>query len=82
MVEHGLLDLVMADEDQPSTRTARVDTELLRLARIVCAHTPGRNGKQLKLTDYLDSILRPHITKDYQATMKRVAKEAAKDKED
>lgn len=71
----------MADEDQKSpTRTARVAVELLEMARIVCAHTKGRGGNPLHLVDYLDSILRPVITRDHAAVIERIVKEQGKKK--
>ncbi len=65
-------------EPEPGpTSTARLDTELLEWARIVCAHTKER-GRQLKLVDFLDRIFRPVITREYQAVMERIRKEEAK----
>lgn len=66
---------LMADKEQPPTVTGRVATELMEMARIVCAHTKDSSGKRLKLTDYLDSILRPAITKDHEEVMARIAHE-------
>lgn len=60
-----VLDLLMSDEAEVSTSTVRIDTELVRKARIVCAHSPGRGSKQLKLVDYLDSIVRKKIEGDF-----------------
>lgn len=57
---------------QAPTATVRLAVELIEQARIVCAHTKAPGGKRLKLTDYLDSINRPAITRDYQAVMDRL----------
>lgn len=61
--------------DSPPTVTVRMDADLVQLARIVCALTPGRGNKQTKLVDYLDSIVRGRITADHAAVMARVARE-------
>ncbi len=63
--------------DEPGTVTARVDGELIRMARIICAHTPGRNDKQLKLVDFLDSLLRAPITERYHAILAEIARKQA-----
>lgn len=67
-----LPELLMADDEAPSTMTVRVDTELVRKARIICAHTPGRAGKQLKLVDYLDSLLRGPINDRYNEVLAEI----------
>lgn len=63
------------DGQQPSTVTVRMDAELVRKARIVCAHNPGRQGKHLKLVDYIDSLVRAAIDRDHDQVMDRVARE-------
>lgn len=45
------------------TVTVRMDSELVRLARIVCA------GRTVKFVDYLDEIARERIIADYEAFM-------------
>ncbi len=45
------------------TVTVRMDSDLVRMARVVCA------GRTEKLIDYLDAIARERITADYQAFM-------------
>jgi hypothetical protein len=74
----------MVDESQtpdpPSTVTVRMDYELVRKARIICAHTPGRAGNQLKLVDYLDSLVRGLIEKDYDELMTRLTRGEGKKK--
>lgn len=66
----------MSDEEKvPSTATVRIDSELVRMARIVCAHRDGRNGNRLKLVDYLDQLVRGLITKDYQDLLESIASE-------
>lgn len=72
--------IIMAAEEPPPTVTARVATELMNMARIVCAHTKGAHGRPIKLTDYLDSILRGKITRDYEHIMQRIAQEQSKGK--
>jgi hypothetical protein len=70
----------MADEAAPPTSTARVDTELLEKARVICAHRKTPGGKPLKLTDLLDSILRRPIEELYEEVMDQVANERRKRK--
>lgn len=53
----------------PSAATVRIDAELLRMARIICAHTPGRGGRTLKLGDYIESLVRKPITERYEQVM-------------
>jgi hypothetical protein len=65
----------MAEEERPMTATARVHTDLLEMARIVCAHTKDGQGRHLKLTEYLDSVLRERITRDHAAVLKRIARQ-------
>lgn len=76
-------DLRMSDTaggEQPSTVTVRMDADLVRMARVICAHTPGRGGKQLKLVDYLDSLLRGPITERHAEIMAQIAQEHAQGK--
>jgi hypothetical protein len=68
----GLLMSGKPQSEPPSTATARIAVELLEKARVICAHTKGRGGKQLKLTDYLDSLLRKKIESDHAAVLKRI----------
>jgi hypothetical protein len=51
------------ETDGASTVTVRMDSELVRLARIVCA------GREIKLVDYLDALTREKILADYEAFM-------------
>ena len=66
---------IVAEEPRTPTSTVRIANELLELAHQVCAHTKGRGGKPLRLVDYLDTILRPRITKDHAEIMERIANE-------
>lgn len=68
------IECVMAEE-HGGTSTTRIDSDLLDKARQHCAHTKKSNGKPLKVTEYLDLILRPAILKDHAATMKRITDE-------
>ncbi len=74
------LDLLMSTEDLPSTTTVRMDVELVRKARIICAHSPGRAGKQLKLVDLLDSLVRSGIESRYRAVLADAAAEGQGEK--
>ncbi len=58
--------------DPPATQTVRVDTDLLRKAKLICARRPGRAGRTLKLTDYLDSLLRTAIERDYEEALRKI----------
>lgn len=71
--------LMSEEQEQAGTSTVRIDAELVRMARIICAHSPGRAGKQLKLVDYLDSLVRGPIQKRYREVLAEVA---AKDREE
>ena len=62
----------MAEEQGPSTLTVRMDAELVRLARIICAHAPGRSGNAKKLVDYIDEIVRQRILDDYASLVSRI----------
>ena len=69
--------LLMAKENQPPTLTARVATELIRQAHVICAHANGANSRQLKMTALFDAILRPTLTSMYDEVMARLAKNPA-----
>jgi hypothetical protein len=58
----------------PPTVTVRMDSELVRLARIVCA------GRTMKLVDYLDAMVREKIVADYEAFMAEKQGETAKER--
>lgn len=64
-------------DDQPSTVTVRLDSDLVRKARFVCARRKGRGGSSLKLVDYLDSLVRSLIENDYNAEVDGTVQEAA-----
>jgi hypothetical protein len=73
-------DPVMADEvrpadDQPSSETARIASDLMEMAREICFHTKTTGNKRLKLAQYLDNLLRPLITRDHAALQERLAQE-------
>lgn len=61
------------DADDSLTTTTRVYKDILDLAHNVCTHRKGANKKRLKLTEYLDSILRPVIAADHEAVMDEIA---------
>lgn len=59
---------------------ARVCQDIHDMARAVCMHTKLPNGTRLKLTDFLDSILRPAVKKAYEeAVQKTLEKHHAAD---
>ncbi len=62
------------EEPLPPTSTGRIDTELMRKARIICAHSKGRGGRNLKLSDYLDRLVRAQIEQDYERVMDEILK--------
>lgn len=63
----------LMSEEQVGTVTVRIDAELVRMARIICAHTQSRPGKNLKLVDYLDTLVRQPITSEYRRIMEEIA---------
>lgn len=63
----------MSAPEDPATVTVRLDSELVRKARIICAHAPGRGGKHLKLVDFLDQLVREPINQQYEELMRRLA---------
>jgi hypothetical protein len=67
-------------DEQPGTENTRIFVDLLDKARIICAHTRLPSGKRLKLTDYLDSLLRERITRDHDQVMKRLIQEQQRKK--
>ncbi len=69
----------MSEEHEHSpTETTRVFTDILDMARTLCANTRLPNGKRLKLTDYLDSILRERVSRDYDEMLKRMNQQRRK----
>ena len=68
---------LMSEEEAQPTVTVRVDTELVRMARIICAHTPGRAGKNLKLVDFLDGLLRGPIQTRYKEVLAKLVEDQA-----
>jgi hypothetical protein len=63
---------ISADDLEPES--VRLAGDLVEMVRYICFHT--RDGKKrLKLTKYLDSLLRSPVTRDYAATRKRVLQE-------
>lgn len=66
----------MAKERNAATATVKVDPELLRMAQQVVAFAPlDAGGKPLKLSEYLDSLLRMPIERDHAKLLKRLSKE-------
>jgi hypothetical protein len=62
----------MPTPERSPTETARIASELMDMARVVCAHTRDSRGRQLKLTDYLDKLLRGPITREHTAVLKKI----------
>ncbi len=54
---------VMAGEDAPSTGTVRIDSDIIKMMRVVCAH------RDEKAVEYLSTILRGVVTADYKAVV-------------
>jgi hypothetical protein len=50
------------------TEGARIATDLLRKARFICACSQGK----LRLTDLLDSILRPALTHQHEEALEQI----------
>ena len=57
---------------KPSTGTVRLDEELIRKARVVCALSEEMSGKPRKLVAFLDELVRASIEEQYQALMSRM----------
>lgn len=55
----------LAEPEQPSSETVRIDRELLEMARYICFHRRTAAGKRLKLTQYLHDLLSGPIAADY-----------------
>lgn len=68
----------MSKERNPATATVKIDPELLRKANQIVAFLPlDEDGRQTKLADYLDQILRQPIERDHTKLLKRLAKEGS-----
>lgn len=65
----------MAQQERQPTTTARVFEDIAEMVRVICTHTKEGSGKHLRALDYIDSILREKVTRDYAAVMKRIAKQ-------
>jgi hypothetical protein len=69
-------DRVMTKDRNPATATVKIDPELLRKAQQVVAFLPpNEDGKQPKVSEYLDSLLRAPIERDHAKLLKRLSKE-------
>lgn len=69
MVREGL----MADQtpspsggDRPATESVRLASDLVEMARVICFSRRVPKGRRLKIAEYLESLLREPITRDYQ----------------
>ncbi len=67
-----------APDNLPPTVTMRVARELAEMARVVCAHRRGPGGRPLRVVDYIDSLLRPLVTRDHEAELAKVAEQHGK----
>jgi hypothetical protein len=54
---------------EPTSLPMRIAVDLIEMARIICSHRSKGRTKSLKQTEYIDSILRPKITRDYQTLL-------------
>jgi hypothetical protein len=81
------LGAVMADRQQPpsgdeqqrpSSETVRLAADLVEMARVVCFNRRTSSGRRLKLTEYLDGLLRGQITKDFEATQQEPKKKGGR----
>lgn len=62
-------------EDQPSTETLRVASDLVEMLREICFHSRDSRSRRLKITAVVDELLRPAVTKRHREVMQRVEKE-------
>lgn len=65
-------------DQQPSTQTTRVATDLMDMLREIAVHTKDARGRPMKLTDLLDSLLRPVTVQRHQQVMDRIVSEQTK----
>ncbi|MDE2104068.1 MAG: hypothetical protein KGL39_42920 [Patescibacteria group bacterium] len=77
---HGSL-MMERHVEPPTSETVRVAHELMEMAREFCFNTRTSQGKRLKLTQYIDSLLRAAIIKDHKAMQKRLSQERKESKE-
>ena len=60
-----------SDSEPASSETVRVSTDLMEMFREICFHTRDERNRRLKLTQYLDGLLRPIALREYDAFKKR-----------
>jgi hypothetical protein len=63
------VETTMSKERKPATATVKIDPELLRKAKQHCALN------DLKLSDYLDGLVRAHIDRDHAKTLRKIAQD-------
>lgn len=61
--------------DEPPSETVRVAGDLVEMMRQMCFNQRDERGKRLKVSAYLDGLIRPLVLRDYQQFEKRRASE-------
>lgn len=62
-------------ESAQATETFRLKRDLVSMARTVCTRSADEDDGPLSLSAYLDSLVRPAITRDYNDIMERLGEE-------
>ncbi len=65
-----------AEPDQPSSETVRVAGDLMEMLRLICFHTRDERNRRLKLTQYVDGLLRPLVVREHAALRARLEEES------
>lgn len=60
-----------SDPEPASSETVRVSSDLVEMLREICFHTRDERNRRLKLTQYLDGLLRPIVVREYAAFRRR-----------
>jgi hypothetical protein len=66
---------LMADEQptppggkHPGSETVRLASDLVEMARVVCFNRRTPGGRRVRVSEYLEALLREQITRDFEET--------------
>jgi hypothetical protein len=62
-------------DEQPTSETVRVAGDLMEMLREICFNSRDPRNRRPKLTQVVDEILRPAVTKRHREVMSRAKKQ-------
>ncbi len=60
------------DKHELPTETVRLKKDLVKMLRVICTHTE-RDGKRVKIGDFVDGMIREQVAKAHDEVLQAIA---------